>query len=70
MTTNAGIGLPGIALISSPSISTLIRSLLALIKDAIFNFLAISKQAKWPEESAQLKILKMLLMILNRVKIN
>lgn len=56
MITNAGIGLPKTALISSPSISTLKLSFLAFVKDIIFSFLVTSKQAKFPEESAQLEI--------------
>lgn len=52
---NAGIGLPGTALILSPFISTLKRSLLAFVNNAIFNLPSISKQARFPEANAHLK---------------
>lgn len=53
---NAGNGLPGTASIVSPIISRLKRSLLDFINDPIFNFPAILRQARLPEDNAQLKI--------------
>lgn len=58
VTINAGIGLPGIALILSPIISRLKRSVLDFINNPIFNFPATSRQARLPEDNAQLKTFK------------